>query len=119
MEFYRYKEKCSFDINEIPVSNVISYRVSEQWDTQVPENDPPVLYYLITFRKKYDERNENEYLDFFGTRKYYVVITNSVYKTTYSNGTLVSVVEELDKQNEALYQEVTVRCAARTRVKIA
>lgn len=119
MNFSNYKEKYSFYINQTPVSNVVTYRVSEQWDTNVPENDPPILYYLITFRKKYDERNENEQLDFFATRKYTVVIKNSVYETCYSNGTLVTIVEELDKQNECIFQEVTVRCAARTRTKLA
>lgn len=118
MIFSSYKEKYSFHINQVPISNVSWYRVSKQWDTQIPDGNPPVLYYLITFRKKHDERIDNEHLDFFSTQKYTVDIINTGYKISYSNGTMVSVAEELDQQSGAAYMEITVRCAARTREKL-
>ncbi len=118
MNFSKHKDRYSFKVNNIPLGKISQYSVSKQTDDETDVNNVKVFHYLITFRRKCDQRSESEAINFFGVQFVDLIVERLGYRTIFNNCSVVAVSEELDQEDKPIYQTVILKGYERLRIQI-
>lgn len=117
MDFSKHKDKFKIEINDTPFGAITKYLVSKETDTESEEIEKP-HHYIITIRRRYDQRGQREVVNLYGFDKVKFAVTRLGYKITYPACTIRQIIEDISEEDKLIYQTVVLCAKTRTRERV-